>query len=210
MSFINKLKRLFANQRGYLNPLVIVLAVVVLGAAGFAGYKVMQKNKDGGSTATKETASTKLSSTPYENTDYDFTFTPPEGWTQSEVEGTVVFFSNPSKDSQNGNELAASLNVTVEETSLSLADYLVAAKQQLAAAFSGYKIVSENNITLSDGTKGVAIEGAFSQGSYDIRNRQVLVVENGAAFVLTASSLGNRWDFYAPLFEASQGTFKSL
>ncbi len=51
--------KLYKNQIGALNPLVVVLLVVVLGVVGFAGYKVYDNNKS--SDSSSSTAPVELS-----------------------------------------------------------------------------------------------------------------------------------------------------
>lgn len=49
---------LYKNQRGVINPLIIVLIVAVIGAVGFAGYKVYDNNKS------KDSSSSSTSTSP--------------------------------------------------------------------------------------------------------------------------------------------------
>jgi len=215
MVFKSKLKKLIASQRGVVGVVEILVIVVVLGGLGFAGYKVMQNQKSKKSTSevTKQEepkAAVKLSAKAYENKDLGLTFTPPEGWVESQGGGVVVGFTNPQKDKQGDVELAAGINIAVEQVGkIGLDEYIVAAEKVLAT-FTDYKQVSKKSITLSDQTPAFVLESTFKQDNYPVHGRQVVVVQGGVAYILSAVTLSEKWTYYQPLLEASQNTFKSL
>lgn len=133
--------------------------------------------------------------------DGSFSFTPPSGWTKGDQQGVVVMFTNPKSPQ-------TSINVVSEDApGFTLTDYAKAAKEQLAKAIPGYKVTNEKTVTVN-GVQAYQMDGAFSQSGLSLVNRQLLVVDNGKVYVLTATSTPDAWAANQAAIDASLKTFK--
>lgn len=130
-----------------------------------------------------------------------FSFTPPSGWTKGAQEGVLVMFTNPKSPQ-------TSINIVSEDApGFSLSDYAKAAKEQLSQAIPGYKISSEKTVTVN-GVPAYQMDGAFSQSGLSLVNRQLIVVNEGKVYVLTATSTPDAWSANQAAIDASLKTFK--
>ncbi len=99
------------------------------------------------------------------------------------------------------------MNVIVESTSLTLSAYVSASKSQLSASLTNYNLVSEGPTTLG-GIDAYELVGTFTQGSFNIKNKQDFLVQNQKAYVITSTALQSNYDTYQPVFDESVQTFK--
>jgi DcrB-like protein len=140
----------------------------------------------------------------YVSSAHGFTINPPSGWSTDESGsfGTVVIFYGPTESN-----FRVNMNVVAEATSLSLADYVSASKSQLSSGLTNYSIVSEGPITIG-GLGAYQLVGTFTQGTFSIKNMQVVFVENREAYIVTSTALQSNYDTYSPVFTESVQTFK--
>jgi photosystem II reaction center protein PsbP len=140
----------------------------------------------------------------YVNSNNQFSINPPSGWTvdSSGAYGTTVVFYGPTDTS-----FRINMNVVVESTSLTLSAYVSASKTQLYATLTSYNIVSEGAKTIG-GIDGYELVGTFTQGSFNIENKQDFLVQNQKAYVITSTALQSNYNTYQPGFEESVQTFK--
>lgn len=148
------------------------------------------------------TNSGEVSSTgAYTNSEKGFSFTPPPGWTQTTQPGVIIAFSNPKSPQ-------TSVNVVSESApGFSLAEYVEAAKEQLVKAIPGYKVSSEKNVTV-DGLTAYQMDGAFTQSGVSLVNRQLIVVNDGKVYVLTATSTPDAWASNQAVIDTSLKSLK--
>ena len=140
----------------------------------------------------------------YVNSAHQFSINPPNSWSTDATGsfGTVVIFYGPTESN-----FRVNMNVVVEATSLSLADYVSAAKSQLSSGLTNYNVVSEGPITIG-GLGAYQLVATFTQGTFSIKDMQVLFVENHEAYVVTSTALQSNYDTYSPVFSESVQTFK--
>ena len=103
----------------------------------------------------------------YENTEHGFSISFPSGWKQTQNPDVVVLYSN--------DDGSASINIIVEETSASLADYVAGAKDKMGDLDS-YELTSENSRTIG-GLDGYELVYAWTlfidEYYYDFQDKQV-------------------------------------
>lgn len=187
--------------------MVIVVAVAVLAGIGGAGYFVMQNKDDKKEETTKsqpaeekeakKATGFKLAAEHYEDPATGLLISYPEGWEESHPEGVVVTFTNPQAD----DGFSANINVVLEETTVSLDEYVAAAKGQIAQVLPSYKETEDRTAKAADGTSVRLIGGTFDQNGVTVRNLQVIGVVDGIAIIQTATSLESEWDTYKAIFE---------
>ena len=139
----------------------------------------------------------------YENTEHGFSINFPSGWEQSQNQDVVVLYTN--------DDGSASINVIVEETSLSLAAYATESKNQLEN-LDYYELITENSRTIN-GLNGYELVFAWTlftdnETYYDLQDKQVFFVQNGKAFIITCGADYSDYDLFLPTFEQSLETFR--
>jgi len=102
----------------------------------------------------------------YVNSAHQFSINPPNSWSTDATGsfGTVVIFYGPTESN-----FRVNMNVVVEATSLSLADYVSAAKSQLSSGLTNYNVVSEGPITIG-GLGAYQLVATFTQGTFSIKD----------------------------------------
>lgn len=140
---------------------------------------------------------------PYVDSKNQFSINPPSGWTvdSSGAFGTVVILSGPTDSN-----FRINMNIVVEATSLSLSDYVSAAKSQLSTGLTNYQLVSETSTTIG-GVAAYELVNKFTQGSYSIEDKQDILVQNQKAYVITSTALQTNYATYQPAFDESVQTF---
>ncbi len=144
----------------------------------------------------------------YVNRKHGFSIKPPNGWTVDENDafGTAVIFYGPVMPETGDN---VSINIAVETTNLSLEEYVSSTKSQLASRFTDYELVSEGSRNIGYiYLKAYELVGVYTQDADDFKNKQVIIVENGKAFVITFMALPTNYDTYLPTFEGGLQTFE--
>ena len=130
-------------------------------------------------------------------------------WTvdESGLMGALVFFGNPEVDFTDGLGFTANVNVIVEPIQgLDLKDYVEAGKEVLPTLFTGDEPVEDTDGTVG-GLQAHLLGATFVQGAYGLRNRQLIIVKPGKAYIVTATALEESWDKYEDIFDASLRTF---
>lgn len=148
-----------------------------------------------------------VSSSAYVDSSNQFSISPPSGWAvdSSGVYRTSVIFYGPVDSS-----FRINMNIIVQATSLNLSDYVSAAKYQLAASFTttnNYTLVSQGSTTVG-GVAGYQLVNEWTQGSYNIKDEQDIVVQNQKAYIITSTALQSNYPNYQPTFDESVQTFK--
>ncbi len=135
-----------------------------------------------------------------------FSIRPPQGWTKNDSGklGAKVFFFGPRQL-----DFTVNINVVSESARGTNVDqYVQAGKPQLAQALTGYTQVEDRSLTVN-GQPAHILGGTFKQGAFKLRNRQLFVVRNDVAYVVTATALESTWSTYEALIDASIKTFRA-
>jgi len=145
-----------------------------------------------------------VDSNPYVNSNNRFSINPPSGWTvdSSGAYGTAVVFYGPTDTG-----FRVNMNVIVESTSLTLSAYVSAAKTQLSQGLTNYYLVSEGPKTIG-GVDAYELVNTFTQGAFNIKDKQTILVQNQKGYVITSTALQSNYDTYQPVFDESVQTFK--
>jgi hypothetical protein len=150
-----------------------------------------------------------LAPTPFVSSKAGFKFSLPKGWKADESGsfGTLVSVANPESDVDGENKFAANINIVTEAAlEVTLDEYLSASKEVLKKSFTDYNLIAERNVDVG-GKAGGLLEASYNMGVYPLRNMQLIVVDNGKAYVLTATTLNSTWDKYKDVFEGSLLSF---
>jgi hypothetical protein len=145
-----------------------------------------------------------VNSNPYVDSNNQFSINPPIGWTvdSSGAYGTAVILYGPTDSN-----FRINMNIIVEATSLSLSDYVSSTKSQLSTGLTNYQLVSEISTTIG-GVAAYELVNTFTQGSYNIEDKQDILVQNQKAYVITSTALQTNYATYQPAFDESVQTFK--
>ena len=139
----------------------------------------------------------------YENAEYSFSISFPSGWEQTESSDVVALYANADG--------SASINIIVEETNASLADYVAESKVGLEN-LDYYELISEGSRTIG-GLNAYELVFAWTlfpdnETYYDIKDKQVLFVQNGKAFTITCGSDYSDYNLFLPTFEQTLESFR--
>lgn len=159
-------------------------------------------------TPTTVTTPDTLEKTSYTNTK-GFKINSPKGWKidESGTMGTLAILYNPIVDKEGDAPFAANINVSSESaTGMDLNTYVNGSKDAMANVLTNYKITQEKNVTIG-GVQAKILEATFVQGSFHLRNLQLVIIKNNQAYVVTGSALESTWSRYKDVFEASLMTF---
>jgi len=140
---------------------------------------------------------------PYVNEEYGFLISPPQGWTvQEESEGEIlVYFLGPIDEG-----FRININILVEETQMSLQDYVDFNKDQLLYVL-GASIILEGGKIIK-GHEAYEVVFTWIYQTYDLQQKQVYLVEKGNGYVITFSALQTNYDNYITDFDESVDTFE--
>ncbi len=140
----------------------------------------------------------------YKDDQNRFTITPPANWLMKNknIGNAAVQFINSVADQDVTGKFSASMNVLIEPTNLTVADYAKASESTLVNLLPSYKLIDFKKKTFGL-LDGYIIGGTFINNGVMLRNRQVFVVTNGNVYIATAISLNSLWDKYAKDFNVS-------
>ena len=143
----------------------------------------------------------RLSAQIYSSAKAPFTIQPPKGWTVDEkgASGTLVVLVNPVPDREGDFSLPASINILSEPLQgLSREEYIRKSKENLKQYFPDYTILLD---------EGHVFEARFTSQGRLIRNRQLMVFSEDAAYIITGTALASAWDANHEVIKESLGTF---
>ena len=138
-----------------------------------------------------------------------FKISHPKDWRVDESGsfGTLVSVANTVSDDDSGNKFSVNINVVSEAAvDVTLDDYLAASKEVLTKSFSNYQLIKEQRKTIG-GKDGVILEARYDMGVYPLHNLQLLVIDKGKAYVITATALNSTWEKYQKQLDASLMSF---
>jgi hypothetical protein len=115
-----------------------------------------------------------------------------------------VFFFGPRRSS-----FTVNINVVSEPAQgANVERYVQAGRPQLSQTLTSYAQVEDRSLTVN-GQPAHILGGTFKQGTFELRNRQLFVVRNDVAYVVTATALASTWNSYEALIDASIKTFQA-
>jgi hypothetical protein len=138
----------------------------------------------------------------YTNSRYGFSIDQPSGWTIDEPSYAAVFFYGPTVEGSRVN-----INIQVESTSLSLAEYVSASKTNIATVLQGFNLISEGARNRINNVDAYELVYTSTQYGSALEQKQVYLVKSGNAFVITYTALSTTYQDYLPAFEISVQTF---
>jgi hypothetical protein len=195
---------------------IIFIAVFVLAAVVF-GSGMLNKNSEPKMTPMpseevvedmveeEETGSTSalLEQAPYVDSVVGFSINVPLGWKvqKNPQQGILVSFTNP-------NDPGNSINVVSESSQgLDLQEYVDVNKEQIQNLLANYTLVDDEEVDLN-GQAGYLLGGTFGQDELMVKNRQLYVVANNKAYVVTATSAEDKWPDSEEAMDASMMSLK--
>lgn len=135
----------------------------------------------------------------YTNEEYGFQFYYPEDWSEHSQEGFVVALAGPiSQDSQ------PRVSVVIEPTTLTLDQYVLAAKQLLEDR--GFVILGEDDLIVS-GRRGHEWIATFEWEWGTSKQKQVIFVASGNAYILTCTASAETYNSYSDTFDTIGESF---
>lgn len=101
-------------------------------------------------------------------------------------------------------------NVVLESTALEFSDYIAQTLQTLELFFTGFSIVSQEQFTDNDGTPVFSVTYDWQSSGNNLRVLQVVYFDelNGLAFVLTMTTLRERFAEFSDTFDHMKNSFK--
>jgi len=138
----------------------------------------------------------------YTNGKHGFSIDPPIGWSVEEPTYAVVVFRGPTEEG-----FTVNVNIQVETTTASLDEYIDAGKQNLETALENFNLLSEGPRTINN-VDAYELVFTFTYYGVTVKEKQVVLMENGKAFIITYAALPTTYQTYLPTFENSVQTFK--
>jgi len=143
----------------------------------------------------------------YTSSKYNFSVDPPSGWT---VDDTITFaavvFYGPTEEG-----FRVNVNVQVESlpASMTAEQYADTAKETLSTFFYNFTLVSEGSRVINN-VDAYELVFTFTQATVNVKEKQVYLVRNKKAYIVTYAALPTTYQKYLTTFESSVETFKIL
>ena len=136
---------------------------------------------------------------------------PPLGWATNKAVGDVpAHFLNPIPDLQGGViPFQANINILIEPVPEKppMQEYVDASKQTISLMLTDHNLVDDSESTVN-GRPAHFLESTFHHEIFKLRNRQMLLISDDQAFVVTATALEETWESYDDIFDASLRSFE--
>lgn len=158
----------------------------------------------GGGSARSDTGGL-LAPVPFRDQNVGYEFTPPADWWQADVTGSSSAARFVAPDTDGG--FPTNINVTVTPADADLAASVAEAREVLPAALTGYRAIIDEPTTLSGGRAAHLLGGTFTRDAGELRNLQLVVVERGLTFIVTATAATGDFARYEPAIRAAFATF---
>jgi hypothetical protein len=182
------------EEMGMKNKIIVLGLTLVLVAIGLSGC----------------TQEDPLKGLGYINKQYGFGFNPPEGWAVNEsgMMGSLAVFIGPIVDPFSVNIVITTSDLASGET---LASTIQAVIENYTIYYPNFLLGSESGRTIN-GLNAYEIVYTYTynytQGIYQIEQKQVAIEKNGKVIILTYSALETSYDAYLAVFEQSASSFK--
>ncbi len=137
-----------------------------------------------------------------------FRIRPPVGWAVGDAAALRVaaMFINPAEDKSKEKVLHSNISVITEPTSLTLDAYVKSSKETLQRLVKKYNL-TEYQKTKVNGRSGYMMGGIFEQSDEQMRNRQLIILEGGMAYIVTGTALDSAWGKYVKQINAALASF---
>jgi hypothetical protein len=139
----------------------------------------------------------------YTNTKYTFTINPPPGWTTTEPANVTVAFVGPLNE-----DFPVNMNILVVTTNKTITQFVTASEQALQTSLTNYTTISEAPRTINNIT-AYEIVYTFTYQNTTIKQKQVYLIKNTEAFIITYSASATTYPKYLSAFETSIQTFQT-
>ena len=149
-----------------------------------------------------------LSTTAFMSKDPTFTITPPRNWKvdSSGHMGTIVVFQNPTADVESASAFSANIYVIQEDMSgMNVQNYIEANRTSMQTFNEGFISTDDRELTV-DGNPAYILEGTYTQDAFQLRSRQLIIMKDGFAYIVGATTLASKWDKYKEVFNTSLGS----
>ena len=148
----------------------------------------------------------------YTNAKEGFSLQVPAGWKidDSGQNGTLATFLCPEIDKiSEGKGFRVNMNVVTDDARGSdLEQYADTALLSLSQTFPSYQNLEKRKIVTQSGEPAMLISGTLAPQGCRFYNIQLLVIKDGRAWVITATSLEAAWGAYGPILESSLLSFE--
>lgn len=143
----------------------------------------------------------------YTNKEHSFSIDQPTGWTvREDVPGVVVAFVGPTEGG-----FTVNIVITVESlaTTVTLSQYVSAAKGQFQTTYVNFAIVSEGARVIS-GLDAYELVYTFTYSGVNIKDKVVILIREKKAYLIIYTAGLTTYGNYLSVFESSVGTFKFI
>lgn len=156
-------------------------------------------------TASPEPSADGADGDAYVNDEEGFRIRPPEKWqvNESGQGGTAVIVMEPDPG-----QFGANVNVTVSQTPADLAGVVEATKKQSEQLFQDYELQSEKQVETESGQQAHLLSSTFTQGQFELRNVQLLLVDQGTMYAVTGTAQRDSWEEHKDRLRSSVRTFE--
>ncbi|WP_296313473.1 PsbP-related protein [Winogradskyella sp. UBA3174] len=137
----------------------------------------------------------------------------PKDWISSEQkpQPSMVFLLMSDEKSQNEDKFRENINLTLEDLTLqtlSLEDYSKLSIDQITGQIPSAKVISNESIKI-DGWEAIAVIWTADFGNgMALKFKQIFLINNGKAYILTFSSTTTEYDEYIEVGDKILNSFK--
>lgn len=149
-----------------------------------------------------------LAPAPFRDQNVGYAFSPPANWWQADVTGSSSAARFVAPHTSGG--FPTNINITVTPADADLASSVAEARGVLPGALTGYRAIIDEPTTLSGGRAAHLLGGTFTRGTTQLRNLQLVVVERGLTYIVTATASTGEFARYEPAIRAALATFVLL
>jgi len=143
----------------------------------------------------------------YTSSKHNFSVDPPSGWAVDDtITFAVVVFYGPIEE---GFQVNVNIQIESLPTSMTVKQYADAAKEILQTALSNFTLVSEGSRVINN-VDAYELVFTFRQAAINVKEKQVYLVRNKKAYIVTYAALPTTYQKYLTAFESSVETFKIL
>jgi hypothetical protein len=137
-----------------------------------------------------------------------YTISAPEGWTKTDSSMSgAIFTSILSPLEDDADNFRENVNVTTEAAKdYDAKSYSAANLSAMKTQLDEFKLISESETTVGE-YPAVAYVYSFKYENYVLKNTAYFVVKNDVGYVITCSSIFNKFDKFQPEFKTCVNSF---
>ncbi len=138
---------------------------------------------------------------------------PPAGWASRQgvvsYRPLAVFFKPEfEKDAAGKNVFNENISIVRDGLLNGQSEYIAKAKAALLGKMSDYKILSDREVNLADGSPAILIGGSFTQNGLAMKNMQLYAFKDSKAYIITGITLAQNWDAEKDMIGAAVMSFE--